>query len=165
MNYEIVFESTRINFAKITKDLVHEYLKMVNDENVQKFISRDHKGITYSLEGELEWIQNRLDKNAVIFSMIEKETDKFIGNIEIMHIENGIGELGISITPEMQNKHFGQEAINAILNYAFNELKLDNLYLNVYRSNKRGIHCYEKVGFVIDGTGKTEDDIHMTYKK
>ncbi len=165
MKYDIVFETERINFIKITKDLVNEYLKMVNDESVQKFINRDHNGKAYTLEEELKWIQARLDEKAVIFSMIEKETNEFIGNIEIMNIENGVGELGITITPEMQDKHFGQEAVKAILDYAFNVLKLDNIYLNVYRTNERGIHYYEKVGFVIDGTGKTDDDIHMTYKK
>ena len=97
--------------------------------------------------------------------MIEKETNKFIGNIEIMEIKNNIGKMGIAITPKQQDKHFGQEAIKRFIEYTFNDLGLDGLELNVYNFNPRGIKCYEKVGFINDGPGKTEEDIHMTIKK
>jgi RimJ/RimL family protein N-acetyltransferase len=109
--------------------------------------------------------QTKLEKDDIIFSMIEKETNEFIGNIEIMEINNNIGELGIAITQTKQNKHFGQEAIKRLIKFAFNELNLNGLELNVYNFNHRGIKCYEKVGFVIDGQGKTEEDIHMSFKR
>ena len=162
MKYEIVFESDRIYYIKLTEYLVNNYLDMVNDVEVQKNISHQRK--TYTLEQELKWIKSKLEENATIFSMIEKETDKYIGNIEIMNLRKNIGEIGICITPKQQDKHFGQESIKALINYAFNTLQLEELELNVYNFNKRGINCYEKVGFIKDGVGKTEEDIHMIYK-
>ena len=163
MNYEIIFESERISFVKLTEKLVNEYLTMVNDIEVQKYISHNRK--KYELDGELEWIKSKLEENAIIFSMIEKDTNEFIGNIEIMGIKNNIGEMGIAITPKQQDKHFGQEAIKRFIEYSFNNLGLDGLELNVYNFNPRGIKCYEKVGFIKDGLGKTDDDIHMSIKK
>ena len=163
MEYEIIFESNRIKFIKLSKKLVNDYLDMVNDVEVQRFIS--HKRKIYSLDGELEWIKSKLEENAIIFSMIEKKTNEFIGNIEIMKINDNIGEIGIAITPKKQDKHFGQEAIKRLIEYAFNELNLEGLELNVYDFNPRGIKCYEKVGFVIDGQGKTKEDIHMSLKR
>lgn len=163
MKYEIIFKSNRINFVKLTQKLVHDYLNMINDIEVQKFIS--HKRKTHSLEEELEWIKSKLGENAIIFSMIEKKTNEFIGNIEIMEINNNIGEIGIAITRKKQDKNFGQEAIKRLIEYAFSELNLNGLELNVYNSNPRGIKCYEKVGFVIDGQGKTKEDIHMSLKR
>ena len=163
MDYEIIFESDRIYFVRLTEKLVNDYLNMVNDIEVQKYISYNRK--TYELDDELKWIKSKLEEKAIIFSMIEKETNKFIGNIEIMKIKNNIGEMGIAITPKQQDKHFGQEAIKRFIEYTFNDLALDGLELNVYNFNPRGIKCYEKVGFINDGTGKTEEDIHMTIKK
>ena len=78
MNYDIVFESDRIYFVKVSQELVNDYLEMINDEEVQKFISRNRR--TYTLDGELEWVQKKLDKNALVFSMIEKETKKHNNN-------------------------------------------------------------------------------------
>ena len=163
MDYEIIFESKRIYFVKLTEKLVQEYLDMVNDIEVQKYISHNRK--TYELDEELEWVKSKLKENAIIFSMIEKETKEFIGNIEIMEIKNNIGEMGIAITPKKQDKHFGQEAIKRLIEYAFNDLSLDGLELNVYNFNTRGIRCYEKVGFIKDGPGKTDEDIHMKISK
>ena len=159
MEYNVVFESERISFVRVTEKLVNEYLEMVNDIEVQQFIS--HKRKVYTYEGEIAWINDKLSSDAPIFSMIEKATRDFIGNIEIMDIHDNIGELGITITVEKQDKHFGQEAIKRIIEYAFNELGLDGLDLNVYKTNPRGIRCYEKVGFVETGVGKTEEDVHM----
>lgn len=158
-DFEIIFESERIYFVKLREKLVEDYLIMVNDIEVQKYISHNRK--KYTLEQELEWIKNRLSKNAIIFSMIEKKTNKFIGNIEIMNIVDNIGELGIAITPKQQDKHFGQEAIKAFINYAFHDLNLDGLELHVYNFNLRGIHCYEKVGFKKIEKSETSEDIHM----
>lgn len=47
--------------------------------------------------------------------MIEKKTNEFIGNIEIMEINNNIGEIGIAITRKKQDKHLGQEAIKRLI--------------------------------------------------
>lgn len=154
MKHEIIFESDRIDFVKLSEKLVDDYLDMVNDIEVQRFISHERK--VYSLDGELEWIKSKLEENAIIFSMIEKQTNEFIGNIEIMKINNNIGEVGIAITRKKQDKHFGQEAIKRLIEYSFNELNLNGLELNVYDFNPRGIKCYEKVGFIIDGQGKSK---------
>ncbi len=163
MNYEIIFESNRIYFVNISQALVNDYLTMVNDIEVQKYINNDRK--TYNIDEEIQWIKSKLAEKAIIFSMIEKKTNEFIGNMEIMHINNNIGEMGIVITPSKQNNHFGQEAIKRLIDYALKDLKLDGLELNVFNFNKRGIKCYENVGFIIDGQGKDKEEIHMSFKK
>lgn len=55
--------------------------------------------------------------------------------------------------------------MQSIINYALNIMNLENVDLNVHKTNPRAIHCYEKVGFIREGVGKTEEDIHMIYKK
>ena len=162
--YEKVFESERIYYTKITKELIDDYLNMINDKEVANKISHNPKSFTY--EDELKWVEINLKENAIIFSMIEKATDDYIGNIEIMHInDKGIGEIGICITAKKQNQHYGTEAMKAIIKYGIEKIGLSGLELNVYKTNPRAICCYEKVGFLQDGIGKTQEDIHMIYKK
>ena len=121
--YEIVFESENIYYVKLDEKLVNDYLKMVNDPNVANKIS--HKTRTYTYEQELNWLKSKLEENALCFYMLEKNTGEYIGNIEIMEIENNIGELGISITASKQNKHYGTESIKALLKYSY-EILVDN---------------------------------------
>jgi len=49
-------------------------------------------------------------------------------------------------------KGYGTEAMQIISRYAFEELGLYRLNLNVFSSNTRAIRAYEKVGFKIEGT-------------
>lgn len=159
--YNIIFESKNLLYINVNENLINDYLTMVNDPEVQKCISHNTKVYTY--EQELSWVKEKLSENAPIFSMIEKETGEYVGNVEIMHVRDGFGEIGIAITPLKQNKHYGTEAMTAITNYALNVMNLENVDLNVYKTNPRAIRCYEKAGFITDGIGKTEEDLHMTF--
>ena len=47
MDYEILFESERIYFIKLTEKLVNEYLDMVNDIEVQKYSKEGGKEYAY----------------------------------------------------------------------------------------------------------------------
>jgi len=161
---EKVFESENLYYVKINKELINDYLNMINDKEVRKLISdKPFEEVTY--EGELEWINDKLKDNSVVFSIMEKETNEFVGNIELMNIRSNIGELGISITSNKQNKHYGTEAIKSMINYIYINKIVEELDLNVFNFNERAIHCYEKIGFVKDGVGITENDIHMKYKR
>lgn len=157
--YEIVFESANIYYTKLSERLVEDYLTMVNDINIADKIS--HNPRTYTYEQEMDWVRAKLEEKALCYSMLEKATGEYIGNIEIMEIKDNIGELGITITASKQDRHYGTEAIKALLKYAYEELSLDGMELNVYETNSKAIHCYEKAGFIRDGEGKTKDDIHM----
>ena len=82
-----------------------------------------------------------------------------------MNIENNKAELGICITRDKQDKHYGKEAMDRIVKYCYEELKLDEVYLNVHSDNPRAIKCYENCGFKITGEGKRPSDYHMIHQK
>lgn len=141
-----VFESENIIYVRPSFDLVPEYLDMVNDiENVAKFIGDRREPLTE--EQEMDYIKDKIDNNAVMFSMMEKGTDRFIGNIEFFNRVFEEAEWGIAITASMQNKGYGKEALKRSVEYGFNELGLTRIYLGVYADNLRAIHVYESCGF------------------
>ena len=141
--YDIVMESKNIYYVKLSEYLVDDYLEMINDINIQKFIYNERR--EYTKEQELEWI--RKNKDNIQFSMIEKNTNKFIGTIGLMNINNNCAEMGICITSNMQDKHHGTEAIMKIIDYGFNTLNLDEITLVVFSHNLKALHTYTKLGF------------------
>ena len=156
----IVFESENIEFVHVREDLIDDYLEMVNDfDNVRRYISSDLT--KYSYEGEVAWVKKKLDNKDLCYSMIEKSSKKFIGNIELMNVHDKQAELGISITGSMQDKGYGTEAIKSIIRFAFKQLELEMIYLNVFKKNLRAIRCYEKVGFKQAGLGNDEKSLKM----
>lgn len=142
----VIFESENINYVRPSFDLVPEYLEMVNDiENVARFIGDRREPLTE--KDVIDYIKNKMDNNATMFSMIEKKTNKFIGNIEFFNRVFEEAEWGIVITTKMQNKGYGREALMRSVEYGFNELGLNRIYLSVYADNPRAIHVYEQCGF------------------
>ena len=111
---DVVFESDNIRFVKVTMELIPEYLEMVNDiDHVARFIS-DRRDI-YTEDEEREYVQERIDNQAMMYSMLEKSIGSFIGNIEFFNRQEDQAELGIAITAKMQDKGYGKEAIRSIV--------------------------------------------------
>ena len=153
-----LFETERIDFVEVSETLVPAYLLMVNDyDGVGRFIGKRSEPITE--EQEIAWVQKKLGRRDPIWSMVEKKTGAFIGNVEIMHIGDGVGELGIAITAAMQEKGYGKEAIPAVIGYGAKQYDLHRIFLKVYPYNKRAIHVYEKCGF--KEYDRNEKDIFM----
>ena len=153
-----VFESDHIRFVEVTEQLVNDYLIMVNDyENVGRLIGGVQK--TYDAEKERDWVHKRLEEKALVFSMIDKASGKFIGNIELMDPTDEEGELGIAITAAMQNRGFGTEAVTALTEYGMNHLGMRRIFLKTNPNNSRAIHVYQTCGF--KEYGRTDDHVCM----
>jgi len=146
MEMNVIFESENIFYVRPSFDLVPDYLEMVNDiDNVARFIGERSEPLTE--QQEIDYIKDKMDNNATMFSMLEKGTNKFIGNIEFFNRVFEEAEWGIVITTSMQNKGYGTEALKRSVEYGFNELGLTRIYLGVYVNNPRAIHVYENCGF------------------
>ena len=72
----ILFHSENICYINVSEDYINDYLEMVNDMNIRKLISTKRKIYTY--EQEKEWIETNLKNSEKVFTMIEKNTEKFI---------------------------------------------------------------------------------------
>lgn len=152
-----IFTSERIDFVPVSEDLVPDYLAMINDrERVGRFIGRTEP---ITAEQDRRWVQKKLAEKAPVFSMVERATGAFIGNIELMDVADGAGEMGIAITAAMQEQGYGSEAIPAFVRYAMDDLGLSRVYLKAFPFNARAIHVYEKCGF--REYDRTEDDVFM----
>ena len=122
-----------------------------------------------------EWFEKRLlqaQPDAVIFSIHTLEDDRLIGEVELDGIDwlNGDAYVGIGIgESDFWGKGYGTEAMQLVLRYAFQELNLHRLTLNVFEYNPRAIRSYEKAGFVYEGRvrkflrrdGQEWDMVHM----
>ena len=155
-----VFESERIRYVEVSEELVPDYLRMVNDlKHVGRFIGRRTEPV--SEEKERKWVREKLAEKAMLFSMIEKSSGSFIGNIELMDPTETEAELGIAITAAKQELGYGTEAIRAVTDYAFDQLGLKRVFLKVYPDNARAIRVYEKCGF--REYDRTEEDVYMEF--
>ena len=72
-------------------------------------------------------------------------------------------EYAISTRRIARGKGINMLASNLIINYGFNELNLNKIYLNVLSKNERAIKFYKKIGFKHEGTIKQHLYMYSEY--
>lgn len=110
-------------------------------------------------------IREESEKNAE--KLIEEHSDKTyrfairsIGNDDFLGIcavedivwPHRVGWVSIALGPDFHGKGYGKEAMELLLNYAFNELNLHRIQLSVFSYNSAALKLYESLGFKHEGT-------------
>ena len=132
-------------FARWARDA--DYLRMLNTSPVRQWSERQYE----------KWFKEDLEKekrDEFLFLIRTLEKDEAIGFIELdgVHWSHGDSYVGIGIGErECWSKGYGTDAMKVVQRYAFEELNLHRVSLNVFEYNQRAIHSYEKVGFVVEG--------------
>ena len=111
-----------------------------------------------SIASEEQWFERMLadqGKGGYLFVTCLLEDDRPVGNIGLFDLElhNGGAGLGITIgSPDDRGRGLGSDALRAMLGFAFGQLRLERVWLDVYDSNPGARRVYERTGFVAEGT-------------
>ena len=100
-----------------------------------------------------KWMENESPDNFG-FMVRTLADDRLIGFVGLDGIRWTHGDtfVGIGIgDPEYRGNGYGTDAMRVILRYAFTELNLHRVSLDVFEYNPRAIRSYEKAGFVVEG--------------
>lgn len=82
------------------------------------------------------------------------DNDTLIGFVALYRLRwaSGTAEIAIGIgDPAYRGRGYGSDALQLLLNYAFNELNLYRVGLSVMSYNAAAIRAYERAGFVREG--------------
>ncbi|WP_237981844.1 GNAT family N-acetyltransferase [Bacillus thuringiensis] len=144
-----------------------DFKQLMNWINSEEFLIQwSGNAFTYPLnEQQLEkYIEST---NTLAFKVIDKETKGVIGHISLGQIDNinksaRIGKVLVGDT-KMRGRSIGRHMMKAVLQIAFEELKLHRVTLGVYDFNTSAISCYEKIGFVKEGLLRESKKVGETY--
>lgn len=147
-------EGEKLYLREVTvEDIENGYYDWINDIDVIKYTeSRFYPNSKKQLEEYILKISD--DMNSVFFAIIDKKTNKYIGNIKLGNINwiHRFGDIGIIIgDKDFWGKGYAQEAIKLIVNYGFKVLNLNKLTAGCYSLNKGSIGAFKKVGFEEEG--------------
>ena len=146
----INIEGERIYLRPLKEeDASEDYCSWINNMEVNKYL--DSKETT--IEELKKYINKRwYDPNCLFLGIFLKNKDIHIGNIKLEPIdyEKRKATLGILIgEKEYWNKGYATETLKTLTSYAFNNLRLNEINLGVYKENIGAIKAYEKTGFKI----------------
>jgi RimJ/RimL family protein N-acetyltransferase len=105
---------------------------------------------------EAEWLEGavRSTPEERHFAIERRDSREHIGNASIHQIDwvSRRAKFNLFIgEPSAWNKGFGGDAIRALVRFAFDEMNLTKLRIDVFEYNERGRHLLETNGFVQEG--------------
>lgn len=145
---EIILRTAEISDA----ESIIELKKSVVSEGL--YMLREIDETNYKKEDEIEQIENHLNNNGSLYIVAESDS-KVIG---ILEFENGslkrtkhAGMFTIYIMKSYRDSGIGKIMLNELISWAEKNSVIEKVTLNVFSTNPRAIHLYEKCGFKEEG--------------
>jgi len=127
--------------------------RWMNDPNIVRTLKSRYP---IAFQNEMEWLERAMLANTTErhFAIERRDDRSHIGNASIHDIDwvSRSGWFGLFIgEPTAWNRGFGSDAISTLVRFAFDEMNLEKLRINVFQYNDRATHVLETHGFVAEG--------------
>ncbi len=138
-------------------------LEWMHDSGINCHFQTDFKSST--MESVVRFIDESYNDESQNFAFVD-ENDEYLGTISLKNIScrNRNAEYSIVTRKKAHGTGAAMQATRELLKYAFEELGLHKVYLNVLEENVRAQKLYEKCGFVYEGTSPDAVRINGVYK-
>lgn len=159
MKLENYLEGEKIYLRDISQDDCNlTYVDWLNDSAVNQYL--ETKWMEQNLQSIKEFVQSMsASDNNLLMAIIDKTTDKHIGNIKLGPINPHYDNADISYfigEKEYWGRGVASEAIELVKNYAFDKLKLHQVQAGAYEVAIGSWKALEKNGFVREGIYKEQ---------
>lgn len=153
----MVLEGKRVDLRPISYEDTDDIVRWRNRNAVRNnFIFREQ----FTKDIHEKWMKEKVAKKQVYqFIIIEKKTNKKIGSVYLRDVDsaNQKCEFGIFIgEEEFLGRGLGTEAAKLILHFAFEELRVNKVFLRLLAENQRAYKSYLKVGFKEEGMSRQD---------
>jgi RimJ/RimL family protein N-acetyltransferase len=104
-----------------------------------------------------EWFEKEFKNDTIIFGIHTLEDDWLIGDTTLGNFDWAAGNAWVGVglgEREYWGKGYGTDAMRLVLRFAFRELNLNRVSLDVFEYNPRAIRSYERAGFKHEGCGR-----------
>jgi RimJ/RimL family protein N-acetyltransferase len=145
-----------VTLKQLDLTYLNPYIDLINDEETHFWTASSG---SFTVEQLTNWLQSRPGaEDRLDWAILESDTDEFLGEIVLNELdpEQASMNLRIALLSSKTSRGFGSEAVALVTRFAFEELLLREIKLEVLEKNLRAIRSYEKSGFVV--TGKVQED-------
>ncbi|MEW5675747.1 GNAT family N-acetyltransferase [Flavobacterium enshiense] len=154
-----ILETERLLLRQIVKDDANEMFMLRSNPEIMKYIPREMPKNLDDAVKHIEFMQGLLENcECINWAICLKEDKKLIGNIGYfrMQPENHRAEIGYMLNSSFHGKGIMQEALDRIINYGFNDMKLHSIEAVTDPENFASWKLLEKNGFIREGHFKED---------
>lgn len=149
LNYKkMVLCGKRVNFCKITKNDLSTLQKWRNSSEIWLY---NTQYVLLNMVNQQQWYEQIMQKKSDrIMFMVTNKLGKPIGVCGLIHIDlkDKIASIAIIIgEKEYQNKGFGTEILQMLVDYGFNQVRIHRIEAEVFAYNQASTKLFEKMNF------------------
>jgi len=135
------------------RDDAERCYRWMNDPNIVRTLKSRYP---IAFQTEIEWLDRAMHANSAErhFAVERRDDRSHIGNASLHDIDwvSRTSWFGLFIgEPTAWNRGFGGDAISTLVRFAFEDMNLVKLRINVFEYNERATHVLEARGFVAEG--------------
>jgi ribosomal-protein-alanine N-acetyltransferase len=164
-------KTERLSLRKIEELDCDNILFLRSDVTVNKFIERPENRKTRNKTDAIKFIKEineAFDKNkSISWGITLKNNPKVIGTICLWNFSENkkTAEVGYDLDPEYQRIGIMNEALNSIIDFGFNKLKLDTIEAFTHKENENSKKLLAKNEFVfMELRTDLENDLNMIFE-
>lgn len=128
-------------------------LRIINDPDTERMLGGS--SFPVSSVAQKDWLINKASgKNILRCAIVPADNnDVAVGTAMLTDIDekNATAEIHIKLDLEVRHEGYGTQAINLLVKYAFEQLRLNCLYAKILEANIPSQKLFEKCGFSKEG--------------
>lgn len=163
--------SKRLSLRELKESDAKVILYLRSDAIVNQYIYRPEHRQTKSIDNAIKFIQTQqknLENNvSIVWGITLKDQSELIGTICLWNFSENkkVAEVGYDLKTEFHNKGIMTEALNLVLNFGFNELKIQKIEAFTDCKNENSKRLLTKNGFMLNPSRKDVDnDSNLIYE-
>ena len=146
-------QTARLELRKLTEEDAYDLMFLRSNNIVNEFIDRPAPSNYADALAFIQNVNERMrEQEAIYWGITLKGNNSIIGTICLWNLsfEHHLGELGYELHPDFHGRGLMQEAIEAVLAYGFEQMKLLVITALPQRGNVKSIQLLIKNKFIQD---------------
>src|SRR5713101_5470150 len=153
--------TARFRLRQLMKDDENEIFALRSDDFINQYLDRPKANTLDDARTFISKIANGIAKNeAILWVVTPRDEARFLGTICLWKIsrEEAKAEIGFELLPENHGKGIMQEVIPKILQFGFEEMKLETIEAELSPRNLKSVRLLEKNNFKLAAVNEQNSD-------
>ena len=146
-----VLTTERLTLRQLLITDEQEIFTLRSDSEINKYLNRPLSTTLEDARNFINKINENIEKNdALYWAITLRNNNMLIGTIGLFSFstEKSTCEIGYELLTNFQGRGIMKEALDKVIDYAFNSIKIKTIEAFLHRDNQRSIQLLEKLSFV-----------------
>lgn len=155
----------RLRLREIISQDTPEIFFLRTDEKVTKYIERPEENKTKTIQDAKEFIAKLnmfyANDQSISWGICLDSDPKLIGSICLWNFseDRKTAEVGYDLNPDFQGKGFMSEALQNVIKFGFEKLKLNSIEAFTHKDNRASKQLLERHRFILHLNRRDEDNL------